>query len=169
MTHKSNYSMKIIKVLHIFLIIILSSAILTAIFNTTLLSKSSIMDLISYALDTTGAEMSPVDSIFVARVIRQQLWQVHYYLGATLPFLLILFYWIRAKGVKFKATASVSINTYVIFYMSIIGTILYYRKPLELTLDSIDIFRELHWLGAYAIGISLICHLYEAFKQEVNR
>ncbi len=110
---------KVIAYLHVLMMMILTATILTAVFNTTLFSKENIMEIIDYALAVTHIEMSPVDSIFIARVIRQQLWEVHFYIGIFLPVIAMLIYLTFNKKSKTAAvTKNMAILNIIILFIT---------------------------------------------------
>ena len=155
----SNIPFKItaIKSLHIILVALITSVILTAIFNTTVLSKVNIMNLIDYAISVTGSDISPVDSLFIARIIRQQLWQVHFLVGISLPTIIVAMLILR----KLKnLTFTLLFNFTSIIYLSVIGTFLFFRKELELSTQLVEILRDSHWVGVYLFGLAIVFHLY---------
>lgn len=158
MLNKSN-TMKIIGFFHVLLMILISSVVITAIFNTTLFSKANLIETIDYALDVTGAIMSPVDSLLVARIIRQQLWQVHFFVGVSLPIMAAIIYLMRQQIYKTKQI-TVFLNVSILFYMSLVGSLLNFRRELNLSLDFANILRDLHWTGIYIFIAFVLYHLY---------
>ena len=147
------------KINHLLIIASLSIVIITSIFNTTLFSKESLMQIIEYALSASHSEMSPVDSLFVARVIRQQLWQVHFFVGLFLLASSLSMFYVTSK---IKALPlSVKLNLYIVLYMATIGTLLFFRRELNFSGQSIEYLRIIHWVGIYAIVAILVFHVYE--------
>jgi hypothetical protein len=167
---------KYIKLLHIILVMLISIVIITAILNTTLLSKASIMGIIDYTLTMTNAQISPVDSIFIARVIRQQIWQVHFYFGVAttiLAIIIAIMIFSSYKSPLFQKSAiklSVLFNSAIIALMAISGTLLFYRDKLGITEAAGGILlRDYHWIGLYLAGFFLLFHLYVFITKRVSR
>lgn len=161
------------RLLHIFLVMLITVVIITAIINTTLLSKASIMEIIEYALTVTGLEITPVDSIFIARLIRQQIWEVHFYIGLlTLIFSIILFLSIAIKTEIFRKEKSMSLslyfNTITISFFTLTGILLFYRDKFEFAVGLVEDLRLLHWFSLYAGAIFILFHLYLVVTKKVS-
>jgi len=162
------YKTFFLKFIHIVLIISLTTTIVNGLINISLLSKHNIMRIIDYALSVINAEISPVDSIFIARLIRQQLWQVHFYSGIFSIILAILVIVLLHRSSSFQIKkdmlTSVRINAAVLGFMAITGIFLFYRSELHLQANTVSFIRDLHWCGIYTFIIAITFHLYRVFN-----
>ncbi|MFA6195342.1 MAG: cytochrome b/b6 domain-containing protein [Sulfurimonas sp.] len=164
-----------IKILHVLMVMLVTTVVITAILNTTLLSKESIMSMIDYALTVTNEEMSPTDSIFVARVIRQQLWQVHFYVSVTaVPIMVFIVAIIHINYSSLflqnnSLKLSITLNLVVFLFMTISGFFLFYRADLMLSESTIGLLRDLHWIGLYGSGIVVVFHLYSVVVKRLSK
>ena len=162
------YKTFFLKFIHIVLIISLTTTIVNGLINISLLSKHNIMRIIDYALSVINAEISPLDSIFIARLIRQQLWQVHFYSGVFSIILamlvIVLFYRYSSLKIKKDMLISIRINVAILSVMAISGIFLFYRSELHLQANTVSLIRDLHWCGIYTFIIAIIFHFYRVFN-----
>jgi len=142
---------------HIFLVILLSVVVSVAIFNTTVLSKNNIMGIIDYSLTLINTDISPVDTIFIARLIRQQLWQIHFWVGILLPFMSLLVFWLY----KYKKNKDVFFIVGVIVYLAIIGVLLFLRSYYNFTEETFLLLKDLHWIGVWLFGFGIFYHVFK--------
>jgi len=138
--------------------ILISALIVTAIFNTTLLSKPNIIEIINYAMSLSDETMNPIDSLYVAKIIRQQLWEVHYLIGVCVTVLSIVLY-VYYKYSKVHNN-SIFINLILIIYMFTTGFLLHYRQEFNYAYDYIGVIRYFHIAGIYFAIIIIIFHIY---------
>ena len=150
------------KLSHTTLLILISITIITAIINTTLFSKPNLMEVISYSLTVAEIELEPTDTLFIARVIRQQLWEVHFYIGAALflisTFLFVRYFINHRKNQTIKKSLIFNFN--VLLCMAILGIILFYRKEMDIPLEVISYIRDAHWIGIFFLALSIFFHIY---------
>lgn len=160
---------KTFKIFHLLLLLLIIIVSVISFLNTTIFSKESLIEVVQYVSHTTESSISPVDSLYIARVIRQQLWEVHFYVGIlVLVFaLVVLYYYQKCNVYKRKILQkSAYVNTTVVSYMAVIGILLFYRDVLGLSSDSITLLRDLHWFGIYLSLPILIAHLYLVFTKD---
>jgi len=157
-----------LKLAHIALIISLTTTIVNGLVNISLLSKHNIMRIIDYALSVIHTEISPVDSIFIARLIRQQLWQVHFYSGilsiGLVVLIIVLFYKYSSLRIKKEMLTSIRINVVVLSFMAISGIFLFYRSEFSIPSGTVSLIQYLHWGGIYTLVLTIIFHLYRVFN-----
>lgn len=153
------------KFLHIALVILLTITATNAFLNITLLSKQSIMRIIDYALTLINSDISPVDSIFIARLIRQELWSVHFSVAVASFFLaiIVVILFFKQKDTEHINSMKISVvaNVVPLSISFVSGIFLYYRSELHLEEELVSLLRDVHWVALYAFFLAILFHFYK--------
>lgn len=160
----NNINMRyIIKILHSFLLIFTGVLIITALVNITIFSKPNLMDVIEYAMNVSDIDIGPIDSLFIARVIRQQLWEIHFYIGSVVSILTfaIMILLLSRQALNHK---SIIYNAISVSFLFFTGIVMHYRDKLSISTDSFEVLKTMHWVSISIFAIAIVFHLYEIIK-----
>jgi len=163
-----NY-LKLRQFLHILFIISIGSVGLSSIVNSTIFSKEGLIDVIESSSSIANVEISPVDALFIARVIRQQLWEIHFYFGVSsfLLSILILLIYKKQKAKKvLNSNISLCFMLASLLYLFTIGLLMFYRSDIHISTHVFELLKNLHWIGIYIFLFAILFHLYNIFKKQ---
>lgn len=139
-------------VAHLLAIVLFMMAATSAFVNEVFYSKEAIMAHMDMALAIIGKSIPPVDQLFIARVLRRELWSWHFYFGAAL-FLVLTILAIESKKVRI-------VWLYMLFglTMFVTGFALFIRDYVAFSQGFLDVMRTIHYWSAWVFFALFLLH-----------
>jgi len=163
---------RIRRFLHLVAILAFLLTIFLAFMNEGWFSKEAIMESFSFSLPFTGNNIAQADQFFIARMLRREGWEWHFWAGSimTLSLVLIALLSYMGKNITNKLKQFAYLVAMMAMVLFISGFPLWIRAYTEVSMDIQDVARKIHYYSAWLFGLTILAHtLYSVFKYDILR
>lgn len=137
--------------------------LVTALTAEFLFSKEAIMESFEFSLSQIGVAITPVDQLYVARLLRRTTWWYHFIAGIGLSVFFVVFT-VMLHKVKKRISLFHKLLGIQIVIMGVTGTLIQYRYRGWIREEWIDLLRDIHQACTYVIVGTVIYHLIIVYK-----
>lgn len=172
-----------LRIWHWFSAVAVFGLMFTYILRKTVFSYKDNAQIIQAKLAEFGIELANERAIEIAKILRDNMWQWHYYLGFLFAALLAFrLYAFVSKKEKFPICKIKEGNTkefkgakyahgafYVVsIYMAASGLLIYFRESLGVAKESLQLAKELHEWGFWFFAVFVVAHIAGVVKAELT-
>ncbi len=146
---------------------------ITGIIGCTALSIPELMEKMDFAFAVAEIDGGPASKRMIVRVLRGQMWELHYVAGVIMYILFFFGYFVSAYRASLKKNPFVFLFLIVLTILFITGLIRHYRGELEFTRESDRFIRDgsktIHHYASWSFLILLIGHTIHIIYSDLTK
>lgn len=123
-------------------------------------SKEAIMNSFKLSLPMVNADIAPADQFFIARLLRRNTWDVHFYFGVFFGVSIVI--WLLVNLIR-KRASSLWLLKLVLFgsglTLAVSGTMMFVRLYISLSEDAFGLLKHIHYYAYWTFISSLVLHI----------
>lgn len=147
------------KIIHWLILIAFLGLCITGIAAEYLFSKEAIMNSLRVSLPMVGQSIEPVDQLFIARLMRRDTWDIHFYFG--IAFIVLLVFWIMIDiGYKNNRYRTFKIFIFLVSgVFSISGVWMWARLNINVSDEMFSLLKKVHYFGYWSFVLLIVGHI----------